>query len=918
MKKIFAFAAFFCILIVAACGSGKEIRSAANDLVFTPLPNGNFVIENSKVRAVISPQFGGRVVSLLNKKTLEETLQPMNNSNISMGGGFYDIVNLVWPGSAEFPYTVKSSGMSQAQDEVFVEVSYSFGENAKDKQGLIINKKFWIDKFASALHSRTELVNLSDKAIDFTYWHQTRPDIGATNENGKTTWLSIEDDIVEIPFSPGSGGHGTTMHPTDGFLGLTAKDSRTTLAWLFDKENIQWYWTWHDVEIPTYDILFKPISLQPMSNQVYPMDLVVLPSDVRALTGGDYKTGIVGYIEPEYKGGSIQLQGEVYKYSGGNLENLKLGIVILDSVNNVVQTLTNMKVETLYAESPLKFSVSAPVSSRVKGGYYKVLLKLQGPDDADLFRSQRYVKMGEIVVPDSGKPLTVNFMWVLHQPIYPTIEESRKNIKQFANIYRNIANLYEKHPGVKSDITFSGSLLWQLVQFYPDIVEQYKSLIDRKVLEMVSTGFGHPLFPFISQEQIQYQVTMDREFKNFLFGQRPKGIHLPEMGFKDGIVEPIVKSDIRWGYFSDIALEKAYRGIPDTDFHIPSRIMSTGFSLDILIRDQAAVNILLKKTDKSIDELVQYILNLEEANTNGDKILVIANNGEFIGNGAYMDKVMARLEKIPWIRFDSGDDILRTSSINQAFLGEKIYGSWYYDLEKQETSFRLWFDTDVKRQIWDELSNCESTVLKINDKIGMASSKAGIDASLPLNLFEDAWEHLLIAEQSDWIWAGNLDSYKISKDQMQDALSTTSLVYDSMMNILQDKKNQIMSIASNGTAVSPEERATLLGKAAVGKFKVWDVQVTPAKITKQSDIDIRFKIYDNQNGIDYNQVSVLYRINDSGPYRQVKARLTFNGSMKAEIGAGKAGDEVEYVILAKDRKDNWSATEKAVFNIADD
>jgi hypothetical protein len=90
------------------------------------------------------------------------------------------------------------------------------------------------------------------------------------------------------------------MHPTDGFVGLTAKDVKSSIIWLFDKKRIQYYWTWHDVQIPTYDLLFKPVKLLPDKTVSYELDMVLLP-EMKSITAGDIKTGLVGGIIPKFK-----------------------------------------------------------------------------------------------------------------------------------------------------------------------------------------------------------------------------------------------------------------------------------------------------------------------------------------------------------------------------------------------------------------------------------------------------------------------------------------------------------------------------------------------------------------------------------------------------------------------------------------
>jgi len=296
------------------------------------------------------------------------------------------------------------------------------------------------------------------------------------------------------------------------------------------------------------------------------------------------------------------------------------------------------------------FESREAVASSVVGGYYQILTALTDGNGKEIFTATQFIKLGEIAIPRTGKPLTLTFMWELHQPLYPDLAESRRNLRNFINIYRRIARLYEKHPKVRSDICLSGTLLYQLVRFYPDVVEDYRKLVKKNTVDLVATGFGHPLFPFISYEEIDYQIRTDKEFKNFVFGKQPQGIHIPEMAFSNNVIAPMMANDIRWGYFSRHALDTGYKNMPDINYNVPSRLVSPGGVINILIRDPDAVNIVLKKNERALDEFIQYLLKIQEKN-DGTYVVVVANNGEFIGDGKFMDELFTKLQQINWIRF---------------------------------------------------------------------------------------------------------------------------------------------------------------------------------------------------------------------------------------------------------------------------
>ncbi|NPV37980.1 hypothetical protein BREVNS_2333 [Brevinematales bacterium NS] len=911
MKRIVV--ALFVLLVSSLWG--QNYASKNSNLLAYRQKDGLYVLENSRIKVVIEPKLGGRALSIVNKETGEELVQTFNPNSPDSAGAFYDIVDLSWPGLAKTPYEVKGFGLTKDESKAYIEMSVEVGKANPTKKGLVLTKRISVDDVVPAVYSLVEIKNTEKKPIEVTYWHQSRPILGPTNKDAKSTWLPLENDVVEIGFNPGSAGHGLDMFPTAGFAGLTVKDGKSSAVWLFSPLLIDAYWTFHDPVVPTYDLVFKKKVLQPKESAYYDVSIVLLPP-MQNIACGNSETGFTGSMIASYTAGKITVSGQIYKFTPGTFSGGQLSIEIYDNNKTLLDTLKQETVSEVVPERFVSYSASAPASSKIKGGYYQVVVRLTDAAGIEVYRAERTVKMGEIPIPAMSKPLTVNFAWFLNQPIYNSVGKIKANLQPLSPVYSNIVKLYQKHPTVRSDLIISGALLYQWMLVSPHFVSMYGDLIKKGTFNLMATGYGNPLFPFISSEEIREQIRMDMDIKRLVFGTTPSGMFFPEMAFADGVIEPVVQQKLTWGYLADIAVDTGYKGMPDIDYRKPSRIMSKGYAMNILIRDSKAVNILLKKTDKAIDEFILYLISVAAQNKDGNSVVCVVNNGEFIGDGEFMDKLFTKLKAIPWIRFKSGDDIFKETIPTQSFLSEKISGGWYYDIETQTVSYKIWFDHPMKQNIWESIRNNGKKVLEIVSAKKMVSDLQ-LDTSYPDYLYLETWENLVMATHSDWLWSGNIANMKNASNQMEIAMKQTAEVYDILLNVLKKKKLNIPAMTSLGEEVPAEDKERYDTKILGNPFKLTELTLYPAKPTSQSGMYLTFKVFDPVDGIDYNNVYFIYRLNNAPSYRRIRAKLGFDGTMRVFLGRPNIGDTIDYFIYLRNVKGKEGITPRATIEISE-
>lgn len=112
---------------------------------------------------------------------------------------------------------------------------------------------------------------------------------------------------------------------------------------------------------------------------------------------------------------------------------------------------------------------------------------------------------------------------------------------RYADLYRGEAELH---------LGFTGVLLEQLLD--AAVVDAYRHLVDIPALlarcgeapniELVGTGYYHPVFPLIPRADWEEQLTWGRAIMERAFGRAPQGFWPPEMAFSMDMVPVLVKA----------------------------------------------------------------------------------------------------------------------------------------------------------------------------------------------------------------------------------------------------------------------------------------------------------------------------------------------------------------------------------------
>lgn len=899
-KRVLQFSVVLLILLsLLGCGNVKKIEQLGLEAKL--LPNGDIELKTPNFKFVVSPNMGGRVMSVVDAKTGVEIVETFNENDPKTGGAFYDILDFIWPGSAERKYNLEEWGISTEKKIVFAKVSYTIGSESDKAKGLKVIKYIYADSVDPVIKAEITVQNTSGEDKKFTYWHQTRPILGDISNVNKTIYLDIQGEASELPFEPGSGGRGDIM--TEGnYFAFTSPNASNSLLIVIDKGRVSKFWSWHDVKLPTFDILFKEVTLKPGEKSTYTIDWAILPT-MPNVRYADKSTGIViGFDLPKQvsQGASLKMPVFVTAYKSDFMSKLENAYIVFSLEDSIGRKLTDLTSTNIFSIVPgildsKILNISLP---SVKGGYYYVVAKVFDNKGNEIFYTKKSIKIGEIAIPNFDKKLRLLFIWTLHQPLYGEPKQIKQNLSSFLPIYSSITKLYSSR-NTPVNISITGSLLYQLAYYYPKQLDELKKLFKRPNVELMVTSFSYSLLPFVGEVEVYKSLNLDKEFKeNYLGVSGITGVWLPEMAFSEKLIYTLSQmvGGTGWVPIADLAVDTGFAGW-GLNYHIPYRLTSKGFFLNTVIVDTKASRILYKKTDRAIDEFIQYLISLNERNTKGDMVLAVADNGESIGDGVFINKLLDKLESIPWIKIMKGSDLFKENPPVKDLLAEKISGGWYYDPEEKKTSFRLWFDTRVKRDMWNLCEDTSKDIVKVIDNFKQAE-ELGVDISYPSYLYENAWKHLIIARDSGWLWMGSEVGVQRVKSEIEKSKFYLKDIYTALILSIKGKILETAeSFTQNAQKMTVAEFEELKSQAKDKVLNVSSFILKPSSPTTSSFVSVKVLIDNVNEFIDFGKTKAIYSVNNGLEYYVKPVILDYNGEVLVTLGKADVESIVEVYFL---------------------
>lgn len=107
--------------------------------------------------------------------------------------------------------------------------------------------------------------------------------------------------------------------------------------------------------------------------------------------------------------------------------------------------------------------------------------------------------------------------------------------KSYLPTNKLLLELLHKHPGFKVSLSITGTIIEQLEQWAPEVLESFQKLVDTGRVEIVAETYYHSLAFFYSRGEFEKQVAMHAEKVKSVFGYTPTAFRNTELAYNNDL-----------------------------------------------------------------------------------------------------------------------------------------------------------------------------------------------------------------------------------------------------------------------------------------------------------------------------------------------------------------------------------------------
>jgi len=280
--------------------------------------------------------------------------------------------------------------------------------------------------------------------------------------------------------------------------------------------------------------------------------------------------------------------------------------------------------------------------------------------------------------------LWINFFH-LYQPANSPIERIKEAVDKS---YARLTRLMLEHPQLKFTANISGCLLERLQEAgYIEIINDWKALVKSGRLELVGSAAYHAFLPFVSEEEVRYQIKRQEELSLEVLGVDIKGggFFFPEMAYTPALAKLVKSLGYKW-----LILDEA--SLPSTLTNPQAAYIDDNSGLSVLVRQREFSNAYAPDMINDLAKKGQL-----------PEVIVTATDAELYGlrhedPSAELEKMVKIKELETSIITDYLDTLGKLPAVK--FQSASWETNWQYD---QKQPFAIWKEKSNKTQalLWE-------------------------------------------------------------------------------------------------------------------------------------------------------------------------------------------------------------------------
>ncbi len=189
---------------------------------------------------------------------------------------------------------------------------------------------------------------------------------------------------------------------------------------------------------------------------------------------------------------------------------------------------------------------------------------------------------------------------------------------------RDRLDVFKMFPDINITVHISGPLLLELIDRYPEYLDELVKLADHGSIEFLAGSIGEAILPILPPEDRFYQI---REYVKVFekhTGYRPRGFWLPERVWEPSLPVALARNRIEYVILDDSTLYRAGRSRDDALYAWVTE--DSGYPLKLLFIEAQLRYILPWRTPR---EVVEYLLSRGDGS--GSRYLLWGSDAEKFG-----------------------------------------------------------------------------------------------------------------------------------------------------------------------------------------------------------------------------------------------------------------------------------------------